>query len=182
VLALCSKLDEKEATMRFRMLCSLALLVVVPFVPLQAQGLFVPRAGNLAPIYRLYQPQLINHLYTNSLTEAQNAQFAGYSTIGVEFFVNPSPAPGLVPLYRFLLPNGTHYLSTSRRAGLRMGARNEGILGYISSVPRGGLVALNEWYLPQGDRFFYTTDPNGEIAPQTGWQYSGVIGYVVPGR
>jgi hypothetical protein len=168
--------------MRFNTMCGLALFALVSLTPIQAQGPFIPRARDLTPIHRLYQPDLIDHMYTNNPAELPLAASAGYSAIGVEFYVNPSPAPGLVPLYRFLLPNGTHYMATSRRAGLNLRARNEGIFGYISPVPRPGLVALNEWYLPQGDRFFYTTDPNGEIAPQTGWQFSGEIGYVAPGR
>jgi hypothetical protein len=141
----------------------------------------VAQGTGLVPIHRLYHLDGIDHLYTTE-DEVTGYKRDGYRVIGVEFEVSPEPGPGLVPLYRFSLPNGSHYLDTSRRSAMRVRGRAEIVLGYISVVNRPGQVALNGWYNPTVDRWFYTIDPKGEVGPQTGWRSVGVVGYVVPGR
>ena len=39
-------------------------------------------------------------------------------------------------------------------------------------------VPLYRWYNPTYGDHFYTTDPNGEIAPVTGYVYEGLAGFV----
>jgi hypothetical protein len=42
-------------------------------------------------------------------------------------------------------------------------------------------VALHRWWSGDSSDHFYTTDPNGELAPTSGYQYEGITGYVQPG-
>ncbi|KAG0041403.1 hypothetical protein BGZ90_009877, partial [Linnemannia elongata] len=44
-----------------------------------------------------------------------------------------------------------------------------------------GTVPLFRWFSPGSGDHFYTTDPNGEVAPSVGYNYEGITGYLYPG-
>ena len=56
----------------------------------------------------------------------------------------------------------------------------EGDIGNISITNIFGTVELNRWYDPASDDHFYTTDPNGELAPASGYVSEGTVGFVMP--
>jgi Repeat of unknown function (DUF5648) len=40
-------------------------------------------------------------------------------------------------------------------------------------------TALYRWWNDKVGDHFYTTDPSGELAPQSGYSYVGITGYVL---
>jgi hypothetical protein len=138
--------------------------------PAGAQAPYVPPRQAHVPIYRLFSPGTGDHAYTADPYEAA----PGYNMEGMTFFVATRSRPGFMPLYRCLGPTG-HYLDTVPGPGA------EGRLGWISRWARPGTEPLYIWYNPELGLNFYTPDPNGELAPEGGYQYAGVLGYVFSG-
>jgi hypothetical protein len=127
----------------------------------------------------MFQTQTGDHLYTTSPDEIASANQQGYATEGIAFRLEANPRPGTVPLYR-MFDGRTHYFSTTGQLD-RPNAQREGVMGYMPARRiRGTVVPLTAWSLPQSGLLFFTTDPNGELAPQGGYQYAGVVGYVYP--
>jgi hypothetical protein len=134
----------------------------------------------MVPIYRFYRPDTVDHLYSNAPAAESPVVSWAYNAEGPAFSVAAKPAPGLIPLYRFFKPTGGHYYDTNPGGGARFNAGMEGVMGYIWPESQPGLNPLFVWYNPNLDRHFYTLDPKGELAPLSGYQPVGILGYVVP--
>jgi uncharacterized protein DUF5648 len=141
-----------------------------------------PPQRELQPVYRYFHPDSRDHLLTPNPDIEASVVAREYVSEGIQFFVFRRPEPGLVPLYRFFTPSGGHFYATSREAGTALGARFELTVGYIAQDERPGLRPLHAWHHPTADRYFYTTDPEGELAPRAGYRYQDILGYVKPTR
>jgi hypothetical protein len=141
---------------------------------------YTPPTNNLTWVYRLFNGQNGDHLYTSDVNEVNTVPAYGFTYEGPAFAISRVAGAGTVPLYRFHLPNGTHALSTSPQAPSVGYVPPEGVVGYIWSSAQPGLSALYQWYNPNLGVFFYTTDPRGEAAPGSGFIYQGILGYVAP--
>jgi hypothetical protein len=133
------------------------------------------------PVYRLAGLTAPDHLYTTDSEEARRVAVSGtYRFEGAGFYVLSQPYRSTVSLCRLITPTGQHILSTNPAAPVSQGARMEGVIGYVAPRPHPGTVALYSWFNPTNGDCLYTTDPNGEAAPQLGMQYVGVVCYVAP--
>jgi len=141
-----------------------------------------PRTGLPAGyrmVYRLIETNGQDYLFSTDPNEANTlVQRGTYRYEGPAFGVLDQNYAGTVPLFRFGTANGRHFLSTDANAGVTSGARNEGPIGYVDPQPRANSVPLHAWSNPGTGAVLYTTDPNGEQAPQLGFQYRGVVCYV----
>jgi hypothetical protein len=132
-------------------------------------------------VYRLFGTGASDHLYTTSPEEMQRVITAGsYKPEGVGFYVMDQQYKDTEPLYRFSTQGGQHFLHTDRRAGEAAGAQLDGTIGYIDTQPHRGEVPLYAWFNPANGDSLYTTNRNGEVAPQAGMQFRGIVGYVAP--
>jgi hypothetical protein len=132
-------------------------------------------------VYRLSGVSVADHLYTTDADEARRVAAEGaYHLDGVGFYVLNKEYKDSVPLYRFITPAGKHYLSTGHSAGVAMGARLEGPIGWVDPQPRQGSVPLYAWFHSSSGDYFYTTDATGGAAPQLGMQAKGIVCYVAP--
>jgi len=165
--------------MRIRILLSTVLMLVPTVAMAQPERLDRPRTEpRLAPVTRMYNDDLPDHLYTTDPREAEARRQEGYGSESVTWALAAEEQPGLVPLYRFVDPrSGGHMLSTNPRAQDTRW-RREGALGYVATQRTPGMVALYGFIGPYGDRMFYTLDPNGELASDNGWEPVGIVCYV----
>jgi Repeat of unknown function (DUF5648) len=130
-------------------------------------------------VYRLIATDGHEHLFTTDASETDRlVRRSLFRMEGIGFTVLDQHYEDSVPLFRFVRPDGFHFLSTEANAGAAEGVRQEGVLGYVDTQPRPGTRALNAWRNPQTGATFYTADRTGEQAPQIGLQFAGVVGYV----
>jgi hypothetical protein len=170
----------------YRRLIALTTAATLALVGAASQPSQLPAAqlqpAGWVPLYRLLAVGSNDHVYTTDGNEiATLTQQGSHTYEGAACNLYASPLPGTVPLYRYVRADGTHLLDTQRPARGDPLARLEATLGYIAGGPAQGLVALNVWFHPQLGLFFYTTQPQGEFAPQNGYVNRGVLGFVAPG-
>lgn len=108
--------------------------------------------GGKGAVYRVYNTNSGDHLYTTSLTEAQNAVNAGWKYENVAW---KAPKKG-DPVYRLYNPNGgQHHYTVSlveRDALKKAGWKYEGVAFYSS-----GSGTIYRMYNPKGGQHLLTT-------------------------
>jgi hypothetical protein len=130
-------------------------------------------------VYRLLAVDSREHLFTSDANEVDRLVRQGtFRMEGIGFSVLDQHYAGSAPLYRFVRPDGLHFLSTEPNAGAEDGVRREAIVGYIDTQPRAGTLPLHAWRNVETGAIFYTADPTGEQAERSGLQYAGVVGHV----
>ena len=138
------------------------------------------------PLYRLYQPTIIDHFYTTNISEAQNArQHLGYNDEGVAARIWPSQASDTVPLYRLYSPGATDHFYTTNSAERNnaishLGYNDEGITGYVYPERGHGGAPLYRLYSSDGTDHFYTmslAERNNAIS-HLGYNDEGIVAYV----
>jgi hypothetical protein len=98
----------------------------------------------LVPVYRYWQAQTHDHLYTqghheiNASNPGQTGNH-GYTCEGILGYISPTPAAGLVPVYRYWQPSTHDHLYTANAGEIgtttqgqtgNHGYASEGVLGY----------------------------------------------------
>lgn len=132
-------------------------------------------------LYRLYNSQKNDHLYTTNCEEKSNAANTGYVFEGISGYVAPRQTRRTVPLHRLLLNNGEHFYTTSEQESATLsqigGNRYENIAGYIAENPQRGTVPF--YRLINGDNHFYTiNEQEKNNFLQTGGRLEGIAGYL----
>ena len=144
------------------------------------QQLLAPQQS-LARVYRLLDNYTGGHLYSTDLNEVRNLSARGtYHLENAGFYVLARQLPGTVPLNRFFTAAGNHPLGTNPQFGAAVGGQSEGAIGYVYPRQQPGTVPLYAWSNPITGDFLYTTNRSGELAPQSGLRYEGVVCYVYP--
>jgi hypothetical protein len=143
-------------------------------------GSSIPNGGSNA-IYRLFDFTTGVHLYTTSLTEAQNANnYYGFNFEQVEG-VAPSGA-GTEPLYR--ASNNTNgdflYTTDGVEAEYTGGYTYNGIAFYVYYSSGSGRCPLYRLYNNYNGMHYYTISPHEWYAAPSGVNQEGLIGYVSP--
>ena len=93
------------------------------------------------PLYRMYSGSAVDHFYTTSASERDNAvEHLGYSDEGIAAYVYATDICGAIPLYRTYSPGATdHFYTTSEsernNAVAHLGYNDEGIAAYVLPVP-----------------------------------------------
>jgi hypothetical protein len=88
------------------------------------------------PLYRLFNPQLLLHLYTSSLSEYQQLPGKGWVAEGSIGYLFPTQVVGTIPLLRLYSPGAkAHLLTTDANEynilGLNGAWTQEGIVGWV---------------------------------------------------
>jgi hypothetical protein len=92
------------------------------------------------PFYRLFNPSLNRHMYTDNYNEMNNlVTYSGWNYEGITGFVGNDQLSGTVPLYRTNNPStGDHLFTTSwsevTNATSNLGYVYEGIAGYVPTL------------------------------------------------
>jgi len=145
------------------------------YPPSQGAGL------SLIPVHRLVDRASNDHVYTVDPNEANVLSQQGTHTYdGPVFQILGNPLPGALPLYRFALADGRHFLDVQNPSPVDPSARFEGALGFVLGQAAAGLVPLCLWVHPQSGLFFYTIHPDGEAAGQLGYVSRGAAVFVAP--
>ena len=127
------------------------------------------------PMFRLYNPNNGEHLYTADWGELKHLSEVGWNQEGIAWY---APMSG-TPVYRLFNPNGGehHYtLDVSESNYLAsIGWNFEGIAWYS-----GGGVPVHRLYNPNGGQHHYTLDVSeSNYLASIGWNYEG-IGWYAP--
>src|SRR5690348_4153932 len=80
--------------------------------PAEGRAAWPPYVNDVAPVYRLFNADIDDHLFTRDRNEADAAQSAGFVYEGTPFFVSRGGGAGLIPLYRYYRPDIGHLYGT----------------------------------------------------------------------
>ncbi len=133
-------------------------------------------------LYRLYDSQNRDHLYTTGCTEKDNLlRSGGWVYEKVAGYVANRQMRNTTPLYRLHLTSGEHFYTTSSQEVTNLvNARNksEGVTGYVSE--RRARNTLPFYRLANSERHLYTTDEDekNRFIQTTGAQSEDLPGYV----
>jgi serine protease len=128
------------------------------------------------PLYRLFNPQSFDHLYTISAEERDSAQEFGYRYEGVEGNIFARPKSETTPLYRLYHPKmGDHFYTISpheRDRATEGGYNFEFVAGHVYLTEQSGTRPLYRLYHPAGDHFYTTsTETRDEVVDKADYTY-----------
>jgi Repeat of unknown function (DUF5648) len=109
---------------------------------------FPTQVAGTAPVYRLRSSTTIDHFYTMSAAERQNAIAQdGYVDEGIACYAYPNAVAGSIPLFRAYNPrSGDHFYTTSAaerdNAVNNLGYQNEGTAANVLANPGAGTSPL----------------------------------------
>jgi hypothetical protein len=140
------------------------------------------------PLFRTYQPAIVDHFYTTNAAEAQHAvDNLGYNPEGVAARIWPTGGNGLVPLYRMYNPDATdHFYTINVRerdnAINNLGYNDEGIAGFVFPYNQVGLIPLYRLYSPNSTDHFYTINARerDNAIDNLGYNNEGIAAWVLP--
>lgn len=139
------------------------------------------------PLYRLFNPSTLHHLYTASQEERDGlAPGAGYKYEVVEGFVLPRRVERSVPLFRLRSQkSGDHFYTTSseerEKSRTADGYSDEGVVGYVFPRNVVGSTPLFRLFSRDSGDHFYTTSSEEREKSRTvdGYSDEGVACYVM---
>jgi hypothetical protein len=140
-------------------------------------------ADDLPIVFRLYNPALADHFYTDSSREAAVAVLHGYVEEGVPFAAE-SDHPGLTDVYRFLNPGtGDHFytIDPAERDALLAAVNSpyayqyEGVAFSAAAQPLLGTEPIHRFYSPLIGDHLYTPDFAEGIGAH--YVYEGIAWY-----
>lgn len=136
--------------------------------PIEQENVKAPEKGADGSVYRLYNPNNGDHLYTTDFFEAAGVYMSGWSYEGIAW-VSPSDGD---PVYRLLNPNdGTHAFGTEQEKNglVKLGWIAEGVAFYSK-----GSKPIYRMYNPNGGEHVLSADINehNELA-KMGWTCEG---------
>lgn len=138
------------------------------------------QTNGLPVVFRLYNPEIGDHLYTASSTEASSALGAGYVEEGATFS-NEAGSTALVDVARFYnQATGDHFYtaSSAERDALLAGGSDyvsEGVAFRAYAAQTEGAAAIHRFYADHSGDHFYT--PSLAEGNAAGYQYEGVAWY-----
>lgn len=131
-------------------------------------------------VYRAYNPNNGEHLYTTNYGEFKHITRIGWDDEGIAFMTEATQGN---PLYRVYNPNnGLHHYtidSNEKNRLVALGWRNEGVAFYISKNPQS--MPVYRIYNPNGGQHHYTMDANEALALiSMGWDNEGIAFFTSP--
>lgn len=130
--------------------------------------------------YRWWSSSVGDHFYT--LDAGSEPASLGYVEEGPRFRMYPTDAPGTTPFLRFWSGTASdHFYTASADEGERaksLGYSSENDIGNIGTSALPGSIALQRYWNGTIGDHFYTTDTG--LAPDSGYQWEGIAGYVLP--
>ena len=149
-----------------------------------------PATSGIVTVWRLFLPQLGEHLFTTDLNEYNMLGNGGWSREGIAFrmFDKPGLYAGAptVPLFRlFDRSTGLHHWTADAHEASVLASQPswdyEGPIGDLLAGPVTGAVPMYRLVLTGTAFHLWTIDPNEHKTLQTkGWKSEGIVGYVLP--
>ncbi len=135
------------------------------------------------PVYRLYNPNSGEHVYTMELTEKNNLVSLGWGyegILGTSYYTMNGQSYDKIPVYRLYSKNSGEHLYTINTNEVNQlknyGWVNEGIVFYDAShygYPHGEII--NRLYNPNSGQHFYTKSiEETAFLTKIGWNDEGV--------
>lgn len=134
------------------------------------------------PVYRLYNPNSGEHVYTMGLTEKNNLVHLGWGYEGVladSYYNYPGVSYTKIPVYRLYNAQSGQHLYTKNTyevsSLITKGWANEGIVFYDSSnCTLKSVTPVYRLYNPNSSQHFFTNDINeSNYLTNLGWNYEG---------
>lgn len=164
--------------MKYTKLFLPAFFVLVYFVAFS--GVAMSQRNEYVALYRLYNNETRDHLYTTNCDEKDDLVRRGtFVYEGITGYVATRSLRRTVPLYRMLLKNGAHFYTSDYQEMndlTRDGHASEGVVGYLADSQQRNTVPL--YRLFKVDRHLYTTDERekndfqrsgGRLEPEPGY-------------
>ena len=133
-------------------------------------------------LYRLYNAQTRDRVYTTSCDERNTIVRSGFADEGVAGYVASRQLRRTTPLYRLLLSSGEHFYTTDLQEMTNLsqtaGNKSEGIVGYVANSQVRRTVPF--YRLLGSDRHLYTTNEQekNNFLQTAGNKSEGVAGYI----
>lgn len=171
----------------FGLFCA-ALMITSP-VSAQPATAQTALQGATTSMWNLYSPILDSHVVVTSKDSYDFLISVGWQGQGVAYTAlsEPGQVDGVptMPLYRLYSEIiGTHFYATQKWAYdflVSQGWKGEGIRAYVLTRPTPSVIALERFWHPGKRRHYWSTDPTDRTKlPAQGWDYNGVVGYVLP--
>ena len=117
--------------------------------------------GDYVALYRLFNSENDDHLYTTDCNEKENLLRDGsYVFEGISGYVSTRQTRRTLPLYRMLLSSGEHFYTTDKKEVNELirdqGNTSEGVVGYVADEQSRNTLPF--YRLINGERHLYTTD------------------------
>lgn len=134
------------------------------------------------PVYRLYNPNSGEHVYTMGLAEKNNLVHLGWGyegTIETSYYTMPGQTYGKVPVYRLYSKNSGEHLYTINTNEVNQlknyGWVNEGIVFYDATIlPWNQETTVERLYNPNSGQHFYTANwDERDYLKKIGWKDEG---------
>ncbi|WP_245811606.1 GH25 family lysozyme [Lactococcus fujiensis] len=131
------------------------------------------------PVYRLYNPNNLEHFYTSSLNEKNTLVNIGWGKYeGISYY---APVSGGIPVYRLYHPGIKMHLYTTdtneKNVLSKSGWNYEGIVFYAATSSTGD-TPVYRLYNSGIKQHLFTTDLNEKnVLSKSGWNYEGISWY-----
>jgi len=142
-------------------------------------GLLTPVIATTA-LYRYWNSALTDHFYTTNWAELGGGAH-GWASEGIQCYIFPSAALGLVPLYRYWNSALADHFYTTNWAELGNGAHGwayEGVQGYVRPTPASGSIPLYRYWNSGTADHFYTTVFTELGMGKNGYAFEGIQCFV----
>ena len=159
-----------------------ALLLGLGFSITQARPAKAVTANFNGPVYRLYNPNSGEHVYTMGTFEKNNLVRLGWGyegILGTSYYMMNGQSYDRIPVYRLYSKNsGQHLYTTSTYEVSQLrnyGWVNEGIVFYSATVfPWNQVTAVERLYNPNSGQHFYTANwEERDFLIKLGWHDEG---------
>jgi hypothetical protein len=137
-----------------------------------------PTGPNVAQLFRGYDPQTDDHLY--SLDESETGY--PYRKEGVACLVLAAKTIGALPLWRFRSPQGLHFYTTNPDELLGEHYIGEGACGWVLTSPPGGPQPFYRSYSPVTGGHLYTLSiaEHDAASKNSGYRGDGIACFIWP--
>ncbi|KAJ7476253.1 hypothetical protein B0H11DRAFT_2158451 [Mycena galericulata] len=152
-----------------------SFLSVIPLLALEC-----PCASDAVPLYRDYNPTIIDHFYTVEAITTNAVANLQYNAEGVSMRVFSTQVPGSVRFYRLYSAAATDHFYTTNptEAADATGYAIEDMLMYIYPTQMCGTVPIYRLYYSAGTDHFYTLSAAERDSAEAGtYTYEGIAGY-----
>jgi hypothetical protein len=141
------------------------------------------RKQDYVALYRLYNSQAQDHLYTTNCDEKDTLIRNGaYAYEGVAGYLAMRQQRRTEPLYRLILENGRHFYtadsSEMNNLTRRAGNKSEGIVGYMASEQIRNTAPLYRLVNNDAKHFYTTNEQEKDAFLQSGGRLEGTTGYL----
>lgn len=133
------------------------------------------------PVWRVYNPQSGDHLFTINADEANSlVSSSGWVMEGTPFSVFINNGSNLAPMVRCYIPSENDHFISGQESCENASVTQEGIMGYMPLAPTGDAIAPLYRCVNTSSPLRHLAVLDAGECSQAGYRVEGVVGYVVP--